>query len=128
VNDDGEDDVGYKKPPKNRRWKAGESGNPFGRPKKKHDPIPELLLEALKTPVTIEDERGIRTASAREAIVRQLLHKGTRGDALALKQLVILRRKSEETAGSDYQAKLFRVVLVDPDGRDGLELMYDKKK
>ena len=34
MTDDGEDQVGYGKPPKKHRFRKGQSGNPAGRPKK----------------------------------------------------------------------------------------------
>ena len=33
TNDNGDYEVGYKKPPKGKRWSKGQSGNPRGRPK-----------------------------------------------------------------------------------------------
>ena len=92
-------EVGYKKPPVEKRWKAGQSGNPAGRPKgRKPKIVAQLLLEALRTPVTITDERGHRTVTAREALVDRLFHDALHGDSLAAKQLDVLLQKSEQTA------------------------------
>ena len=44
-----DDDVGYGKPPRSRRFKPGQSGNPKGRPKgaKNRDTILRELLNSL---------------------------------------------------------------------------------
>ena len=42
-------DVGYGKPPRDYRWKPGQSGNPAGRPRKKRSPahFTDSLVQAL---------------------------------------------------------------------------------
>jgi len=45
------DDVGYGKPPKNTRFKAGVSGNPKGRPKRSPMALAEIVGKVL-TPLS----------------------------------------------------------------------------
>lgn len=43
--------VGYKKPPKQHRWRKGQSGNPTGRPKKKPNftqEVADIVYEPVK--------------------------------------------------------------------------------
>jgi hypothetical protein len=70
--------VGYGKPPKEYQWKPGESGNPFGAPKKKKKPkikpFPEALAKALSEPVKMHSGGEIVTVTLSEAIATKLAH------------------------------------------------------
>ena len=46
-------EVGYGKPPLSGRFRAGVSGNPKGRPKRKATPLAELIKTALNAPIDI---------------------------------------------------------------------------
>ncbi|MEM1050942.1 MAG: DUF5681 domain-containing protein [Pseudomonadota bacterium] len=64
-------EVGYGKPPKSTRFKKGESGNPYGRPKKKerdpaHDPS-----SILSEPITVRTNGQVKEMSALEAGLRK---------------------------------------------------------
>ena len=52
-------DVGYGKPPKQRQFKRGETGNPRGRPKRPNHAMPEWHEERLKAIIRQEAYRLI---------------------------------------------------------------------
>lgn len=71
--------VGYRKPPRNRQFKPGRSGNPGGRPKKKrHVDIVGLLDE----PIPVREGDKVRTMQPKEIVLHNLLKKALEEDNL----------------------------------------------
>jgi hypothetical protein len=79
--------VGYGRPPQATRFKAGQSGNPKGRPKGSHN-LFTLLNDAMQTrvPVTINGRRVYLTKA--EVAIRQQVDNAAKGDLRALAFLV----------------------------------------
>jgi len=73
-------DVGHGKPPKNTRWKKGESGNPKGRPKG-HKNMRTIVNEIQNRTVTITENGRTRTMPLMEAITHQMAAKALNGSA-----------------------------------------------
>lgn len=71
--------VGYCKPPLHTRWQPGQSGNPNGRPKKRHDLKAELKKIAAKT-MTVRDGETAHQVSMAAANVLAHGVKGAKGD------------------------------------------------
>ncbi len=84
-------EVGYGKPPKEGRFKKGQSGNPKGRPKG-HRNFKTDLLDTLKAPVQLKDKGRPRTVSTQQAALLRLREKALGGDARALDRLIDLAR------------------------------------
>ena len=84
-------EVGYRRPPKDRQFKKGESGNPTGRPKRKPKPGRSLLgalLEELGRPMTIEENGNKYEITTKEALVKQALKELLAGNPRPLKTLL----------------------------------------
>lgn len=81
-----EDKVGYKKPPKKSQFKKGESGNPKGRPPKKcfHVAFYDALNEEIT--VTIGGEKV--TMTIKEAIMKKMLIDAVNGKQTATKNFI----------------------------------------
>jgi hypothetical protein len=54
---DGTHAVGYKRPPVDRQFKPGQSGNPKGRPKGRKN-LKTIVVEALHKKVKVRDKMG----------------------------------------------------------------------
>jgi Family of unknown function (DUF5681) len=67
--------VGYGRPPVNRQFKPGQSGNPRGRPKGSKN-LATMLAEALSRPVTVRDKKGkARTLTKQEVMIEGMTNK-----------------------------------------------------
>ena len=84
-------DVGYKRPPKEHQYKAGQSGNPAGRPPKSKQDLSKLLLEDM----TVREDGQEIEMDPREAALLALAQKALKGDTRAL----IASLKAFEHAG-----------------------------
>jgi hypothetical protein len=71
-------EVGYGKPPRQTRFKKGQSGNPKGRPKGSKN-MGTLLGEVLAQKVTVMENGQNRRIPYKEAFVRRLAAKGIEG-------------------------------------------------
>ncbi len=95
MSENGEYDVGYKKPPKANEWKPGQSGNPKGRPKKIKD-LDKLLDQELSQTIRITDNGQTLPMTKREVLIKTLVNGALKGDRAALK-LVFGFMKTQHT-------------------------------
>jgi hypothetical protein len=76
-------EVGFGRPPKERRFKPGQSGNPSGRPKGVRS-LKAELLEELRELVSVVDGPVTVEVSKARAVVKTLLRLAIGGDARAI--------------------------------------------
>ena len=91
----GTNDVGYCKPPRNSRFKPGESGNPRGRPRGCLN-LETVLQRALEEKVVINENGRCKVMTKLEAAVMQLVNKAAAGDGKAMHYLCQLVVSAEE--------------------------------
>jgi len=88
--------VGYRHPPKSRRFKKGQSGNPKGRRTGSHN-VATVFARTLREKVVINEQGQRKTVTKLEAAVKQFVNKAAGGDLRALQMLVSLAREAEAT-------------------------------
>jgi hypothetical protein len=84
-------EVGYGKPPKQTRFRKGQSGNPGGRPKKQPSLGEDLAAELAEEMTLREGAREI-TVTKQRAVVKALVQGALAGDPRSAKALTDLVR------------------------------------
>jgi Family of unknown function (DUF5681) len=107
-------EVGYGKPPRETRFKRGQSGNPRGRPPGAKN-LSTLLNEALNELVVVTENGGRKRISKRRAAFKQLVNDAAKGEWRALKLLVdilqdIERRTEPQTEESSFSLADEKVI------------------
>ena len=92
-------EVGYAKPPKNSRFKAGQSGNKRGRPKGARG-LRNVVLHDAAQLVTVTEGGKKRRKSKVEVLVQATFNRAIKGDSRAATQYYdLLKRFLEEPDG-----------------------------
>jgi Family of unknown function (DUF5681) len=108
--------VGYGRPPVNRQFKPGQSGNPRGRPKQQKN-IATIVDDALRKKIRIRRGNEVHSVTKLEAVIEVFLNKALAGDHHAFAKLIQVLDKLGgfnlpaigSTATVDYTEKLQRL-------------------
>jgi hypothetical protein len=109
-------EVGYRKPPKNTRFRKGRSGNPKGRPKG-HKNISTIMKDLMDRTVTIKQNGQERRVPFNEAFVHRLAGRSLDGsprDMIALMKAI--HDYMPEVLKADDRTTVINVNFVDSDG------------
>jgi hypothetical protein len=88
-------EIGYRRPPQSKRFRAGASGNPKGRPKRKASTLAETINKVLNAPIEYQERGKTKVASARELSLRMLVSRAVSGN---LEAVELLRKILEHVA------------------------------
>jgi uncharacterized protein DUF5681 len=114
--------VGYKKPPKETRFKKGNNANPHGRPRSSKT-LASMLDRALDAPVEVEEGGARRKMTKRDVVIAQLVDRSAGADLRATKILLDMLHKlerssapagpvAEEDVYAQLREKLARLALA----------------
>src|SRR5437868_3298128 len=99
-------EVGFGKPPRSRRFKPGQSGNPNGRPRGAKN-FATALEEELNARLTVTENGRRRRISKREVIAKHLVNKAASGDLKAIPLLLNETRARENEAADAGPDQVF---------------------
>lgn len=111
-------EVGYGKPPKHSQFKKGQSGNPKGRRKGSRDTA-SIVHDALEKPVKVREGDKVRTRTAREVMIDQIVAKAVKGDLKSAEFMIRLMIQCNhslvtpdpERAASAAEIELFEAMI-----------------
>ena len=86
--------VGYGRPPADKRFKPGQSGNPKGRPQGREN-IATTINRILQEKIRIREGTRVRTASKIAAAIEVMVNKALSGDQRAFWKLMELAVKNK---------------------------------
>src|ERR1700676_2618881 len=92
-------EVGYSKPPRQRRFTKGQSGNPKGRPKGSQN-LASIVAKAGRERVKVTGSNGTRSITKVEAAFIQLANQAASGDLRAIRDFTYLLKSLEESGQS----------------------------
>jgi hypothetical protein len=129
--------VGYGKPPQATRFQPGRSGNPGGH-KKAAKSVGALLREALTRRITIQEDGKPRRITLQEVIIRGLVNDAARRDHRALRVLLSLMERYQDTSDStvnpaDFQPEDQAIIedflnsFLPPKDASGSEIPKEEK-
>jgi hypothetical protein len=98
--------VGYRNPPRQTRFKPGQSGNPKGRPKGTRS-LSAQMHELLSQKMPVREGNSVKRITMRDALLRTTLKAALNGDHRARQDIfVAIRecelRESKMNAGADH--------------------------
>ena len=82
-------DVGYGRPPRERQFQPGQSGNPSGRPKVRNT-LQDVLREVAAEKIRVNAGGQIREVTKARLIVMSAVDRALKGDAATLKLILPL--------------------------------------
>jgi hypothetical protein len=90
------DRVGYRRPPKHRRFQPGQSGNPRGRPLGVKS-LSDIVRKIVGQKVSVTENGRTRRIPRLEAILLRAASEASRGDAASLRLLLQLAERYGES-------------------------------
>jgi hypothetical protein len=121
--------VGPGHPPKEYRFKPGQSGNPKGLKRKPKPMAPDLkaaLERALREPIKLKQGERERTMTMAEAGIKQLVAQFVKGNHQARRDLIVLADKLGIDLMAGQQQALQEAVAANHEAVLNVDRQYDR--
>ena len=103
-------DTGYGKPPSASRFRKGQSGNPKGRPRGRHNRPPHDAV--LGQMVTIKEEGVERRVTAAEAFLLYMTKRGLEGEGAAARSMMAAIEEARAARGARDRTGIRTIITV----------------
>ena len=114
-------EVGYKRPPKSRRFKVGVSGNPRGRPKRKSTQLAEMINEVLNAEIAYRERGRTKVALGQELDLRMLVDRAVSGDLQAAELVLNMLERLDRHGDAGVERIVISDWLPDYPGQTGVQ-------
>jgi hypothetical protein len=133
-------DVGYKRPPRDKQFRPGQSGNPGGRPKRRPagPDISGALYRVLGRRTTITENNRARKVSLAEVMILRLGKHAAEGDTKAIFGIIKLldwfpvnndeARFLEMKANADFVRQKIKTMIEQREAREAEEKAREQHK
>jgi Family of unknown function (DUF5681) len=109
--DSDDDHVGYGRPPKEHRFKKGQSGNPSGR-RKKTRPLRETLREVFSRPMFLKVDGKLTAFEPNEIRARMLVNSALKGSVAHVKLILQQDLSGELLEAIAKQERTYGALVV----------------
>jgi hypothetical protein len=110
-------EIGYGKPPRSGRFRAGVSGNPNGRPKRKPTPLAERIKTVLNAPIEYRERGKTKVATYRELSLKMLVDRAISGDLDAAELALVVLGRAERYGDPGVDLVLVENWIADYPGQ-----------
>jgi hypothetical protein len=94
--------IGYRRPPLDRRFKPGCSGNPRGRPKGSRN-ARTVVEQVIKETVPVRENGRVRKITKLEAMIQAAVLKAMKGDSRSLNSILAFMAKTNQFAEAEAE-------------------------
>lgn len=98
-----DDAVGYRKPPKQSRFRPGVSGNPKGRPKRKPMELAAIIRDVLGARIQYREQGHIKGAPRQEVVLKKLIERAVKGHIEAADLVLRVRARAQRFGNADVE-------------------------
>lgn len=122
------DRVGYRRPPREHRFKPGQSGNPYGRPRKKVNgnkagakddgSLDATLRRVLDQSIQVKTPRGVEQMTLMEAVLNAQFKSALGGsvfaqrETLTMAQALEVREEEKREAEAELERRVFERICA----------------
>ena len=121
ADNDFQQSVGYKRPPRHTQFQPGRSGNLKGRPKGVQN-FSTVIEKELRAPIEVTENGKRKRISKRQAIVKQTVNKAVAGDPKAT-SIILGEARFQETPN---QLQESRSMAIGPDDQQVMTSIVDR--
>ena len=94
--------VGYRRPPKQRRFMPGCSGNPKGRPKGSRN-VQSVVSQVVNEKIAVRENGRVRKVTKFEAMLQAAVVKAVKGDSRSLNTIFAIMARTNQLAEGETE-------------------------